>query len=151
MEDTTQAEDTWAQVHAKIREENRLEREYYKTAEEGTLFYMKGAHFSKVSLVKVAKVTKTQIVLDNRVRLNRETMRQVGANAYGPNYYPALPHITERFELAAKKEEVKDALRAAARTLDEALADKVTETFDSDNLEAMLALTERFKTLASSL
>jgi hypothetical protein len=136
MEDITQAEDTWAQVHAKILEENQLEREYYKNAEEGTLFYMKGAHSAKVTLVKVAKVTKTQIVLDNLVRLNRENMRQVGDSAHGLAYYPALPHITERFELA---ERVQDALRTALKTVERDLASRVAKAAGSDDLEAMLA------------
>ena len=126
-----------------IFEQNRIEREYIKNAKAGDFFYGMPRYNGKATKLKVVRVTKTQIVLENETRINKETGNVVGGDAYTPTYTPACPHVTARMGLADRKLKAKEALKAVEVVLQSRIKGL---TSDSD-IEAMEKMTQALEAL----
>jgi hypothetical protein len=124
-------------------ERNRIEREYIKNAQVGDLFYCIPRYRAQATKLNVVRVTKTQLVLDNETRINKETGNIVGGDLYTPTYLPACPHVTAEMELADRKLKAKAAIKAA----EEALQTRIKSLIADGDAEALAKMTEALEAL----
>jgi hypothetical protein len=129
-----------------IFEQNRIEREYIKNAQVGDLFYCIPVYDTRTIELKVVRVTKTQIVLENEVKINKETGHIVGRNpnpTWSPTYLPACLHVMVRMEMVRRRLKTKSALKSA----EEALQSRIRSLTQDMDVEAMEKMTEALEAL----
>jgi len=102
-----------------MTDENQQKLEYRQNAQPGTLFYRIGWD-RRVSKVKVDRVTKTILTLEDGTRLSRKhglTMKE-GYFLSQADYEPVLPFVTKQLE---EEEEHRQFLAKYNKTYQEIL------------------------------
>jgi hypothetical protein len=123
-----------------IWEKNRIEKDYRMNAKPGDIFFKKVWHDRDSTEVKVERVTKTQIVLEDGKRVNKEFGTVVGAAEWDRvSYFPACDHVREDFEAENRRRAARKAMKDAHEALVARINARVGKSMTVEEVEALTA------------